>query len=70
MPMTGHKNRITGVARYAGVDVLAGTDTETIVEAAGTMMDASRTWQNPFGDGKAAERIVKICDQVVKDNRG
>ncbi|MCX6692262.1 MAG: UDP-N-acetylglucosamine 2-epimerase, partial [Methanoregula sp.] len=53
----------------AGANVLAGTDTERIVQAAGTMMDAARTWKNPFGDGKAAERIVKICDQVVRSNR-
>jgi UDP-N-acetylglucosamine 2-epimerase len=48
---------------------LTGTDSKKTRQAAGTMMDASRTWKNPFGDGKAAERIVKICDQVVKDNR-
>jgi UDP-N-acetylglucosamine 2-epimerase (non-hydrolysing) len=54
----------------AGANVLAGTDTETIVQAAGAMMDAPRAWKNPFGDGKAAERIVKICDQVVRSKRG
>jgi UDP-N-acetylglucosamine 2-epimerase len=48
--------------------VLAGTDPENIVQAAGTMMDASPTWENPFGDGKSAERIVRICTQVVRDN--
>jgi UDP-N-acetylglucosamine 2-epimerase (non-hydrolysing) len=53
----------------AGANVLAGTDTENIVQAAGTMMDASRRWDNPFGDGKAAERIVRICKQEVRDNR-
>ena len=45
----------------AGANMLAGTDAEKIVRAAGTMMDASRTWENPYGDGKAAERIVGIC---------
>jgi UDP-N-acetylglucosamine 2-epimerase len=59
-----------GLARYAGANVLAGTDTTRIVQAAGAMMDAARTWKNPFGDGKAAERIVKICDQVVRSKRG
>ena len=43
--------------------MLAGTDTETIVQAAGTMMDAARTWKNPFGNGKTGERIV---DHLVK----
>jgi UDP-N-acetylglucosamine 2-epimerase (non-hydrolysing) len=53
----------------AGANMLAGTDAERIVEAAGIMMDGSRTWDNPYGDGKAAEKIVKICLQVVRDNR-
>jgi len=54
----------------AGANVLAGTDAEKIVQAAGTMMDASRIWKNPFGDGKAADRIVKNCDHVVRGRRG
>lgn len=53
-----------------GANVLAGTDAEKIVQAAGAMMDASRTWKNPFGDGKAGERILKVCDQVVRGRRG
>jgi len=47
--------------------VLAGTDTEKIVQAAGAMMDAARTWKNPFGDGKAADRIVKVCEKIVRN---
>ena len=53
----------------AGANMLAGTGAEKIVQAAGTMMDAPRTWKNPYGDGKAAERIVRICMQAVRDNR-
>jgi UDP-N-acetylglucosamine 2-epimerase (non-hydrolysing) len=53
----------------AGANMLAGTDTEKIVQVAGTMMDASRTWKNPYGDGKAAERIVRMCAQAERDNR-
>jgi UDP-N-acetylglucosamine 2-epimerase (non-hydrolysing) len=44
-----------------GANVLAGTDPETIVTAAERMMASDRTWENPYGDGNAGERIVKIC---------
>jgi UDP-N-acetylglucosamine 2-epimerase (non-hydrolysing) len=60
-----------------GGNVLAGTDSGRIVEAAEEMInfvdcrktDASakpespdnKLWQNPFGDGKTSERIIDIC---------
>jgi UDP-N-acetylglucosamine 2-epimerase (non-hydrolysing) len=45
----------------AGGNILAGTDPLAIAEAAATMMQAPRNWENPYGDGKAGERIVEIC---------
>ena len=45
----------------AGFARLAGTDPERIYQAAHEMLDKGRvTGANPFGDGKAAERIARI----------
>ncbi|MCZ7381928.1 MAG: UDP-N-acetylglucosamine 2-epimerase (non-hydrolyzing) [Candidatus Methanoperedens sp.] len=41
-----------------GSNMLAGTEPERIVECAGEMLLRSNGWKNPFGDGKAAERIL------------
>lgn len=43
-----------------GSNVLAGTDPRVILENALDMIDRDRSWKNPFGDGKAAMRIVDI----------
>ena len=49
-----------------GSNILAGTDPDKIVKCARTMLERKPRWKNPFGDGKAGERIVKIlkakCD--------
>ncbi len=41
-----------------GASVLAGADPAKILSSVETMLSISRTWKNPFGDGKAAEKIV------------
>lgn len=43
-----------------GANVLAGAEPDAIVAAARTMSARSRDWANPFGDGKAGERIVDL----------
>lgn len=43
-----------------GANVLAGTNPQSIVEKASIMISKERNWINPFGDGRASERIVKI----------
>lgn len=43
-----------------GSNVLAGTDPGVILKSALDMIDRDRSWNNPFGDGKAALRIVDI----------
>jgi UDP-N-acetylglucosamine 2-epimerase (non-hydrolysing) len=43
-----------------GSNVLVGVDQEKISEGVKKMIDKERNWTNPFGDGKAGERIVKI----------
>jgi len=43
-----------------GSNVLAGTNPESILESVRIMLDRERSWENPFGDGRAGERIVRI----------
>jgi UDP-N-acetylglucosamine 2-epimerase (non-hydrolysing) len=41
-------------------NILAGTSSGTILECVRVMLGKNNDWQNPFGDGKAGERIVSI----------
>jgi UDP-N-acetylglucosamine 2-epimerase (non-hydrolysing) len=45
----------------AGANMLAGTQHENILAAAERMMEIPRAWNNPFGNGDAAYRIIDIC---------
>ena len=50
----------------AGCARLVGTDTDVIVDAASELLENRAVYEkmarvkNPFGDGKAAERIVRL----------
>jgi UDP-N-acetylglucosamine 2-epimerase (non-hydrolysing) len=44
----------------AGANLLVGATTEIIVEGAETMLARDRNWANPFGDGKASQKIIDI----------
>ena len=48
-----------------GANILAGTEPNNILEKAKIMINTSRDWRNPFGDGRAAERIVNIISKTV-----
>ena len=43
-----------------GSNILAGTEPEMILKCARSMLSRKKDWMNPFGDGKASERIVNI----------
>jgi UDP-N-acetylglucosamine 2-epimerase (non-hydrolysing) len=43
-----------------GANMLAGAESDNILECVRQTFEIERHWQNPFGDGKAAERIVDI----------
>lgn len=43
-----------------GANMLAGVDTDNILECARLTFEYGRRWSNPFGDGKAGEKIVDI----------
>lgn len=46
-----------------GGNILVGTSPESILSGVAKMMQKPRNWQNPFGDGKTGQRIIKIlCD--------
>lgn len=50
----------------AGTNVLAGTEPPTILEKAKYMVSKGKiSCDNPFGDGKAAERIVEISTNAL-----
>jgi UDP-N-acetylglucosamine 2-epimerase (non-hydrolysing) len=44
----------------AGANILAGASAGKIVDCTATMLGRKKDWDNPFGDGKAAERIIDI----------
>jgi UDP-N-acetylglucosamine 2-epimerase (non-hydrolysing) len=44
----------------AGANVVAGFRADDIASTAQQMLGRTRKWKNPFGDGKAGERIVEI----------
>ena len=43
-----------------GANMLAGTDPERIMNCVKSMMDKSRDWENPFGNGMSGEKIRRI----------
>jgi UDP-N-acetylglucosamine 2-epimerase (non-hydrolysing) len=47
----------------AGANVLTGAVAERIVDGVTTMLERERNWDNPFGDGHAAERIINIITE-------
>ncbi|MDD5082842.1 MAG: UDP-N-acetylglucosamine 2-epimerase (non-hydrolyzing), partial [Dehalococcoidales bacterium] len=46
-----------------GANILAGTTPEKILECYQIMLGRSNSWPNPFGDGKASERIIHTIMQ-------
>jgi UDP-N-acetylglucosamine 2-epimerase (non-hydrolysing) len=47
-----------------GSNVLVGVNQEKILEGVKKMITKERNWKNPFGDGKAGERIIKIVEEI------
>ncbi|MFH2110747.1 MAG: UDP-N-acetylglucosamine 2-epimerase (non-hydrolyzing) [Candidatus Bathyarchaeota archaeon] len=46
-----------------GSNVLVGAEPERILQGALEMSRRKRGWPNPFGDGNAAEKIIKIIEE-------
>ena len=47
-----------------GSNVIAGTDPGMILEKANFMLSTDKDWVNPFGDGKAAVRIIDLLREL------
>ena len=47
----------------AGSNILAGTTPHTILKCTKQMLHVNNSWNNPFGDGKAGERIMGILNR-------
>jgi UDP-N-acetylglucosamine 2-epimerase (non-hydrolysing) len=47
----------------AGANILAGASPDKILQCADFMLGRKNSWRNPFGDGKAGEKIVKIISE-------
>ena len=45
-----------------GSNLLAGVEPERVVECARSMLAKGNGWRNPFGDGRAAERIGRVME--------
>lgn len=43
-----------------GSNILAGTNPDSINEKTTVMLEKPASWKNPFGDGKAGQRIIEI----------
>lgn len=43
-----------------GANIVAGTEPDGILKAAVKMFKSKRNWSNPFGDGKASQRILNV----------
>lgn len=50
-----------------GANMLAGIDEKNICRAAVQMIDKTKDWQNPLGDGKTSEQIVNIVYRAMTE---
>ncbi len=48
---------------HVGANVVSGYDPLQMLACARKMIHKKRDWKNPFGDGRAGERIVKILEE-------
>ena len=49
----------------SGANILAGSSPDKIVDCIRIMLGRKKNWKNPFGDGKAATRIVKAITEAT-----
>ena len=48
-----------------GSNILAGAIPEKILDCCQKMLGKENNWENPFGDGRAGERIVDILEEKI-----
>ena len=49
-----------------GSNMLAGADPKKMLKCLKLMLKKKRSWKNPFGDGKAAEKIMELIENENK----
>lgn len=47
-----------------GANMLAGVETDRVLECLDIMLNNKRKWANPFGDGNSASRILDIIEDI------
>lgn len=47
-------------------NILVGTNPEKILKSAKKMLNSKRQWKNPFGNGLAGEKIIKIIKKSIQ----
>ena len=47
----------------AGANILSGIEPDAILKAVDVMLGVSTDWKNPFGDGKASEKILQALGE-------
>jgi UDP-N-acetylglucosamine 2-epimerase len=52
-----------------GSNILAGTDSKRITEAAKTILSKPKNWINPFGDGTTAKQILSTLKAKQTDKQ-
>ena len=48
-----------------GSSIIAGTKAENILKAVQIILERKPNWEHPYGDGKAAHKIVKILNEYI-----
>jgi len=61
--ITLRKNTERPETLEVGSNILVDIERENILEAVDSMLRRNRNWENPFGDGRSGERIVKILSE-------
>ncbi|MCL7414326.1 MAG: UDP-N-acetyl glucosamine 2-epimerase, partial [ANME-2 cluster archaeon] len=49
----------------AGSNIIAGTSPGKILDSVRHMVKARQNWANPFGDGRAGEKIIRILERHI-----
>ena len=56
-------------AVQVGAARIAGVRSDDVLAAARALLGAKRPWENPFGDGKAGERIAGLVSELLERGR-
>ena len=47
-----------------GANILAGADVKNIMKCVSKMINKKRSWNNPFGNGRASEKIISVLSKI------